>query len=67
MILNVDFALKLSKYTSKKRFICLKYILKKLSAILHIQFDHHTLPVTPFKSFYFPPHLIPPPIQIVVY
>jgi len=29
MILNVDFAFKLSTYISSKRFICLKWILKK--------------------------------------
>ena len=50
MILNVDFALKLSNYTSWKRFICLKWILKRFSTILHTQFNHHTLPVTPFKG-----------------
>ena len=50
MILNDDFALKLSNYTSWKRFIYLKRIVKKLSTILHTQFNHHILPVTPFKG-----------------
>ena len=50
MILNVDFALKLSKYTSLKQFICLKLILKNFSTILHSQFNGHTLPVTPFNT-----------------
>ena len=49
MILNAGFALKLSNYRSLKRFICLKWILKKFCAILQSQFIHHTLPVTPFK------------------
>ena len=30
--------------------IRLKWILKSLSTILHTQFIHHTLPVTPFKA-----------------
>ena len=46
MILNVDLILKLSNHTSWKRFICLKWILKNLSTLLH------TLPVTSFKRRY---------------
>ena len=49
MILNVDFALKHSNYIFWKLFICLKLILIQ-STILHTQFNHHTLPVTPFKK-----------------
>ena len=48
-ILNVHFSLKFSNYTSLKRFLCLKWILKIFSTILHSQFKYHTLPVTPFK------------------
>ena len=49
MILNVNFALKLINPRQCKRFICLKWVLNKMSTILHTQFNHHTLPVTPFK------------------
>ena len=49
MILNVDFALKLSNYSLWKRFICLTRILKMLFTTLYTQFNHHTLPVTPFN------------------
>ena len=31
------------------RSICLKWILKKFSTLLHSRFNYHTLPVTPFK------------------
>ena len=48
MILNVDFALKLSNLTSLKRFICFKWIINNFS-ILHSQFKYHTLPVTPLN------------------
>ena len=48
-ILNAHFSLKFSNYTSLKRFLCLKWILKLFSTILHSQFKYHTLPVTPFK------------------
>jgi len=51
MILNVDFALKLSNFTLFKRFIGLKWILN-FSTILS-QFNYHTLPVTPFKKISF--------------
>ena len=50
MTLNADFALTVSKYMSQKRFICLKSILQNLNTILHIQFNHHTLTVTPFND-----------------
>ena len=43
MILEVDVH-KLSNYRSVKRFMCLKWILKNVSTILHSR-----LPVTPFK------------------
>ena len=46
MILNVDFALKLSNYTLWKRFI---WMLKMLFTTLHTQINHHTLLVTPFN------------------
>ena len=46
MILNVDFALNLSNYTSLKRLICLN----KLNNMS--QFNGHTLPVTPFEKHY---------------
>ena len=36
MILNVDFAFKLSNYTVLKRYICLKWILKNFSTINYI-------------------------------
>ena len=49
MILKVDFVLKLSSFTSLKRFICLKWIIKNFSTILNSQFNYHTLPVTPFN------------------
>ena len=49
MILNVDFALKLSNYTSWKRFYMSQMNLNKFVHISTIQFNHHTLPVTPFK------------------
>ena len=49
MILNVDFALNISNFTSLKCFMCLKWILENLSTILHSQFNYHTLPVTPFN------------------
>ena len=52
MILNDDFALKLRNYTSWKRFICLKWIQNKLSTTVHTQFNHHILPVTPFKCWF---------------
>ena len=42
MILNVDFALKLSHYTSLQRSIRLKWILKNSSTILHSRFNNHT-------------------------
>ena len=51
-ILNDDYALKLSNYTLWKRFICLKWIRKNLSTILHTQFNHHTMPVTSFSMNY---------------
>ena len=43
MILNVDNALKLSNYTSWKRFICLKWILKNLSTTLQCILSLFTL------------------------
>ena len=49
MILNVDYRLKLSNYTSLKPFLCLKWILNKFFTILNSQFNYHTLPVTPFN------------------
>ena len=49
MILNVDFALKLSNYTSVKRIYMSQMNPKKISAILHSQFNYHILPVTHFK------------------
>ena len=50
MFMNVNFALKLSNYTSLKRFICLKYILKNFSTILHSQLKHcRSLPMIKFK------------------
>ena len=39
-----------SQYTQQKRFLCLKWILKHLSTILHIQSNHYTLTVTPFNG-----------------
>ena len=53
MISKVDFAIKLSEYTSLNSFICLKWILKNLSTIMHTQFNHYTLPVTPFNIQYY--------------
>ena len=50
MILNVDFSLKFSNYTSRKRFICLKLILKNLFTTLHTQFNNLAQPVCPFKA-----------------
>ena len=47
--MNVDFVLKLSNYTSLKYFICIKWILKIFSTILHSQINYHTLLGTPFK------------------
>ena len=41
VVLNVEFALKLSIYRSLRRFICLKWILKNLST-LHTQFNYLT-------------------------
>ena len=49
MILNVDFALRLSNFTSLKRFKCLKWNLKNFSPILRSHFNYHTLPLTLFK------------------
>ena len=49
MILNFDFALKLSNYTSLRFFLGLKWILKNVSTILQSQFNNHTLPDTPFN------------------
>ena len=40
MILKVDFAIKHSNYTTYKRFICLKWILKNSSTILRTQFNY---------------------------
>ena len=51
MIFNVDFVLKLSNFTLQKRFKCIKCSLNKLFIIINFQFNHHTLPVTPFKRF----------------
>ena len=53
MILIVDFALKLRKYTLLKCFMCLQLTLKNFSTTLHSWFNYHTLPVTPFKKFGF--------------
>ena len=47
---NVDFVLKFNNYTSLKRFLYLKWILKNFSTILHSQFNYHTLPVPPFND-----------------
>ena len=41
-VLNVEFALELRIYRPLKSFICLKWILKKLSTTLHIQFNYLT-------------------------
>ena len=44
MILNVDFALKLRNYTSWKRFMCLKLILKSFLQYCISQFNEKGSP-----------------------
>ena len=49
MLLNVDFALKLSNYTSLKRFKCLKGILNNFSTSLNLNLTN--LEVFNFDNF----------------
>ena len=50
MILNVDFALKLSNSTPLKLFFMSQMNPKNFSTILHSQFNYYIVPVTPFKQ-----------------
>ena len=50
MILNVDFALKLSNYTSLKRYMSQMNPKKIFYNTMNTQFNHYTLPATPFKA-----------------
>ena len=48
--LKVDFALKLSNYTSLKRFISLKYIKKNIPQYYMLSSSTIHCPVPPFKT-----------------